>query len=414
MLRNSHLSLSLSRVPSADGIVSGGATSPTNLPSTLPTPLVPALPSSDIDPEEQAKMQRMRKHVINEFVTTEKEYIRDLEILTNVFLFPIRATAVITPAEISSVFSNIEDVEPIHKEFYKKLQEKVEASEGQDVLVGDIFHRFFHYFKLYSIYAAAHDDSLALLEECKKRKDFAKFLEVCHTDTKCNGLFLNSFLIKPIQRLCKYPLLLRELGKCTPEDHPDSKSIQEAFEKVNAVVDFVNEAKRIAEEQTKMKAIEEKFGIKDLCRVDRRLRREGRVMRWIKGKPLEERYLFVFSDLMLVMKPQGRENEDAKMKFKMVASAPLNKAKIINIADLPEKNLHHAFEIQLDLWKVTICVGNEAEKIAWVKDVKNCIKEFQREIAFQMKKEKEGKGGSQISLSKSTDGISRKNVGKKR
>lgn len=32
---------------------------------------------------------------------------------------------------------------------------------------------------------------------------------------------LHDYLIKPVQRICKYPLLFKELLKCTPAEHPD-------------------------------------------------------------------------------------------------------------------------------------------------------------------------------------------------
>ncbi len=38
-------------------------------------------------------------------------------------------------------------------------------------------------------------------------------------------LDIESFLIKPLQRLCRYPLLLKELLKQTDETHPDHKHI---------------------------------------------------------------------------------------------------------------------------------------------------------------------------------------------
>lgn len=63
---------------------------------------------------------------------------------------------------------------------------------------------------MYKVFCANQQNSLTTVEMLnKKHPQFRKKLEVCHTDARCRGLFLQSFLIKPIQRVCKYPLLLR-------------------------------------------------------------------------------------------------------------------------------------------------------------------------------------------------------------
>ena len=85
----------------------------------------------------------------------------------------------------------------------------------------------------------------------KENKKFAAFMKTCEGDKVCKGLMFGSWLIKPVQRLCKYPLLLRELKAQSPEGHPDHDSINTAKAKIDEVVDVVNEGKRTAERQMK-------------------------------------------------------------------------------------------------------------------------------------------------------------------
>lgn len=54
----------------------------------------------------------------------------------------------------------------------------------------------------------------------KTNKVFQSFLKAAKTDPRTRKLPLDSFISIPIQRICKYPLLLRELVKNTPEDEP--------------------------------------------------------------------------------------------------------------------------------------------------------------------------------------------------
>lgn len=68
---------------------------------------------------------------------------------------------------------------------------------------------------------------------------------------------LKAFLVKPVQRLCKYPLLLKELVKVTDANHPDHSNLEKALSKVESVVASINDKKRKVEEQERlMKAAE--------------------------------------------------------------------------------------------------------------------------------------------------------------
>lgn len=49
---------------------------------------------------------------------------------------------------------------------------------------------------------------------------------------RCRGLNLQAFLIKPLQRLTKYPLLLTELSKNTPDTFEDKKPLERALGKI--------------------------------------------------------------------------------------------------------------------------------------------------------------------------------------
>jgi len=68
-----------------------------------------------------------------------------------------------------------------------------------------------------------------------------------------------SFLIKPVQRICKYPLLIRELLRTTDEKHKDYKNLEAAYEKLEMVVTVVNEATRQAEAVQRMLNIQARF-----------------------------------------------------------------------------------------------------------------------------------------------------------
>lgn len=61
---------------------------------------------------------------------------------------------------------------------------------------------------------------------------------------KPNLLDMGSLLIKPVQRVMKYPLLLGELWQATPEDHPDYRPLQEALTATKIINVNINEFRR--------------------------------------------------------------------------------------------------------------------------------------------------------------------------
>lgn len=59
-----------------------------------------------------------------------------------------------------------------------------------------------------------------------------------------NYINLGSFLIKPVQRIMRYPLLLMELLNSTPESHPDKVPLTSAVLAVKEINVNINEYKR--------------------------------------------------------------------------------------------------------------------------------------------------------------------------
>jgi hypothetical protein len=81
-----------------------------------------------------------------------------------------------------------------------------------------------------------------LLGDPRYASSFAECWTLAQPHTK--SWDLPSLLIKPVQRVLKYPLLLDDLLKCTPATHPDFNNLKDAAKLIKAVADEINEVKR--------------------------------------------------------------------------------------------------------------------------------------------------------------------------
>jgi hypothetical protein len=70
---------------------------------------------------------------------------------------------------------------------------------------------------------------------------FRAFLELARANPVCKRLPLAGFLIKPIQRSCKLPLLFNEIIKCLPEGDAEREAVGQVAEKIKGMLDSVNE-----------------------------------------------------------------------------------------------------------------------------------------------------------------------------
>ncbi|KAL6066987.1 RhoGEF domain containing protein [Balamuthia mandrillaris] len=93
----------------------------------------------------------------------------------------------------------------------------------------------------------------------KEKTPFAVFCEQVQKHEDCRQLDIASFLIKPFQRITKYPLLIREVINYTHPDHMDAQALHQAREEINRIVTNANEKKRQNDNSRKIAEIEESF-----------------------------------------------------------------------------------------------------------------------------------------------------------
>jgi len=260
--------------------------------------------------EEDDKRERMRIEVINEIIISERYYVRDLETVVNLFLIPLRNLQIVSTEDIKKLFSNIELIFTVNQEITSNFQRELIATpEIQLFNIGQIFLKTVQFLKVYSIYSSNYATAIATYDHLKtENKEFLSFLQENEIKQECKGINLMGYLIKPVQKICKYPLIFKELLKQTPPRHPDYDNILQCYKKVEEIADYVNEKKRASENTQKMLEISEHLTDVpkqfSLLVPTRTFIREGVVGKVNENGKMQERYFFLFNDILIYTKTQ--------------------------------------------------------------------------------------------------------------
>ncbi|KAG3274116.1 phosphatidylinositol-3,4,5-trisphosphate dependent Rac exchange factor 2, transcript variant X2 [Ictidomys tridecemlineatus] len=272
--------------------------------------------------KDMEKQLRLRVCVLSELQKTERDYVGTLEFLVSAFLHRMNQCAAakvdknVTEETVKMLFSNIEDILAVHKEFLKVVEECLHPEPNAQQEVGTCFLHFKDRFRIYDEYCSNHEKAQKLLLELNKIRTIRTFLLNCMLlgGRKNTDVPLEGYLVTPIQRICKYPLLLKELLKRTPRKHSDYVAVMEALQAMKAVCSNINEAKRQME---KLEVLEEwqshiegweGSNITDTCTE---MLMCGVLLKISSGN-IQERVFFLFDNLLVYCKRKHRRLKNSK------------------------------------------------------------------------------------------------------
>ncbi|XP_045065910.1 puratrophin-1 isoform X2 [Coregonus clupeaformis] len=252
----------------------------------LKTP--PTSTTSSPAPEPRAKGSKLR-HIVDEMVTTERDYVRSLRYIIEHY-FPEMERGDL-PQDLrgkrSVIFGNLEKLMDFHSQYFLK---ELESCCNHPLRVSHCFLRH-DAFGLYALYSKNKPRSDTLLASHGNSFFRNKQLELG------DKMDLASYLLKPIQRMSKYALLLKDLIKEV------SEAQETELAHLQAAAEMVKFQLRHGNDLLAMDAIRD-------CDVN--LKEQGQLVRqdefWVwYGRKKCQRHVFLFEDLVLFSKPKRIE-----------------------------------------------------------------------------------------------------------
>uniref|UniRef100_A0A3B3U3H6 MCF.2 cell line derived transforming sequence like n=1 Tax=Poecilia latipinna TaxID=48699 RepID=A0A3B3U3H6_9TELE len=189
--------------------------------------------------EEEENLAVLRRHVMNELLETERAYVEELLCVLEGYAAEMDnpAMAHLIPSTLQSkkdiLFGNMPEIYQFHKRtFLKDLEAYTDCPE----LVGRCFLERMKDLQIYEAYCQNKPRSESLWRQCSD----CAFFQECQKKLE-HKLGLDSYLLKPVQRITKYQLLLKELLKYS-KGCDGANDLQEALSSILGILKAVNDS----------------------------------------------------------------------------------------------------------------------------------------------------------------------------
>ncbi|XP_033360117.1 rho guanine nucleotide exchange factor 17 isoform X9 [Bombus vosnesenskii] len=300
-----------------------------------------------------------RTHVVVELYDTERSYVEALQILVNKYLQPLKSpenAGLVDAATVDEIFYQIPSILNHHEVFLEELRKRLDTWELKQT-IGDVFLDVFTKAVVLETYTLFLDNwksaRKAIKTTCQAKPAFARFLEAMEREHK-GKLGLDQLLIKPVQKIPRYELLIQRLLKHTDTTHPDFELLQAAQKEVHELVVKINCTERESleweQQQSTLREVQALVeGLAGIVTNDRAFVRHDLVTIASNQGTRKERALFLFSDLLVITSIKRRSGTIRKPstsscpnslvglleanKYKMLMRIPLDDLEVMKAKD---------------------------------------------------------------------------------
>ncbi|XP_042785374.1 FERM, ARHGEF and pleckstrin domain-containing protein 1 isoform X1 [Panthera leo] len=372
-------------------INSQGGAVPTNVilsPNLSPdtkqaSPLVSPLLNDQVcprtDDEEEGRRKRFPTDkayfIAKEVSTTERTYLKDLEVITSWFQSTVSKEDVMPEALKSLIFPNFEPLHKFHTSFLKETEQRLALWEGRSNAhirgdyqrIGDVLLKNIQGMKQLAAHLWKHSEALEALEtgiRSSRRleslcRDF-ELQKVCY-------LPLNTFLLRPLHRLMHYKQVLERLCKHHPPSHADFRDCRAALAEVTEMVAQLHGTMIKMENFQKLHELKKDLiGIDNLVIPGREFIRLGSLSK-LSGKGLQQRMFFLFNDVLLYTS----RGLTASNQFKVHGQLPLYGMTIEESED--EWGVPHCLTLRGQRQSLVVAASSRSEMEKWVEDIQMAI-----------------------------------------
>ncbi|KAI8328183.1 Dbl homology domain-containing protein [Chlamydoabsidia padenii] len=162
------------------------------------------------------------QELLYEVILTEKTYVHDLTLAYKIFAEDALTWSEL-PKPLKLIFDNLHQIIRLHLGLLHDLRRRQEEQHPILRTIADLFlsytPRFLSYYSAYFVHFETAND-VVVRSMATKSDSLGNYLKTRSAWPECRNLTLQSFLLKPVQRLMKYPLFFKSLSEALPAKDP--------------------------------------------------------------------------------------------------------------------------------------------------------------------------------------------------
>ncbi|KAI7893499.1 Dbl homology domain-containing protein [Mucor mucedo] len=360
----------------------------------------PIDPKSSQEPVE--KLLRKKVHAMEELLQTERDYVHDLTHLVQVCLEVLFRQQWISSKHKSIIARNSFDILQFHKHFIVSFDAALAENWS---CVAKTFIDQMSSFSLYKHYCDMHAEAWALTTEYRDRPEWNHFLRECALinsfsiplnlnllndsimqQQQQKKLHFQDYLIKPVQRICRYQLLIKEILRYTPPQSTEYDLWNIALDRIQGIVTEIDHCKFIRDRKertdkfiARLDGGDWRISKKYVAQLDSLLMAGGiEVTYSALGQSVSKpRYLgcFLFRSYIIMVRPKKITSYEPKHWF------PLKMTDFEDLNDI-EGQREHAFVLRCKKHTFAFSASCWQEKQLWVKQIGEAIAATKSEVVM--------------------------------
>ncbi|EGX91768.1 Rho guanyl nucleotide exchange factor [Cordyceps militaris CM01] len=236
------------------------------------------LQDGDVPSEKERHRLMQRRNVIKELVDTEAVFVRDMNIVEEIYKGTAEACPRLDDQTVKLIFRNSHEIIEFHTLFLAEVKAAVapvyvpkggrtakapqlaasmepgstkssDISDASDreTTIGPVFQRHLDRMKtIHEGFLRNSDQAAKRLIQIQQDSAVKVWLTECNEVAKdlTAAWDLDSLLIKPMQRITKYPNLIMTLLQHTPQDHPDRERLTATRDSLETAIIEINKTKK--------------------------------------------------------------------------------------------------------------------------------------------------------------------------